>query len=46
VTVYRLVFHGRDTARIRPEDAQDTAPLAWFRVMWADESNTTKGWSD
>jgi hypothetical protein len=41
VTAYRLVFQGLDTARIRPEDAGQTAPLAWFRVTYVDASNET-----
>jgi hypothetical protein len=41
VTAYRLVFEGLDTARIRPEDGERTAPLAWFRVTYVDGSNET-----
>jgi hypothetical protein len=39
VTSYRLVFQGLDTARIRPDDAEATAPLAWFRITWAEDAN-------
>lgn len=39
MTTYRLVFHGLDTARIRAEEASATAPLAWFRMVWAEGSN-------
>jgi len=39
VTAYRLVFEGLETARIRPEDVEQPAPLAWFRVTYVDASN-------
>jgi hypothetical protein len=41
VTAYRLVFPGLNTARIRPEDTDQTAPLAWFQVTWAEGANMT-----
>lgn len=40
MTSYRLAFHELDTARIRPEGTEGTAPLAWFRIVWAEAANT------
>lgn len=39
MTQYRLVFEGTQVARIKPLDDPCQAPLAWFRVVYADESN-------
>ena len=39
MTHYRLVFDELDTARIRPVDASSAAPLAWFRLVWVEDSN-------
>ena len=36
---YRLVFQGTDVARIKRADDPSDAPLAWFRVVYADASN-------
>jgi len=39
VTQYRLLFEGTNVARIKPVDGPSTAPLAWFRVVYADAAN-------
>lgn len=39
MTQYRLVFEGTQVARIKPLDDPCPAPLAWFRVVYADASN-------
>jgi len=33
------VFQGTDVARIKRADDPSDAPLAWFRVVYADASN-------
>jgi len=35
VTQYRLVFEGTDVARIKLAADLSSAPLAWFRVVYA-----------
>lgn len=42
MTQYRLVFEETDVARIKPADDDAAAPLAWFRVMYADVSNDVR----
>ena len=39
MTQYRLVFYGTDVARIKRDDDPGDAPLAWFRVVYADATN-------
>ena len=39
MTQYRLVFEGTNVARIKAVDDLSAAPLAWFRVVYADAAN-------
>ena len=39
MTQYRLVFQGTNVARIKAVDDPSAAPLAWFRVVYADAAN-------
>jgi hypothetical protein len=39
VSQFRFVFEGTNVARIRAVDDLSAAPLAWFRVVYADAAN-------